>query len=68
MGQIREPITHSWIVDRARGSEGTLTSFSDYKEDSGRFILSDLQDSINVELVEKVELTYLALFTDWSTW
>lgn len=42
--QIRDSLAHGWIVGRARKSEETLLSFSGYKGDRERNVLSDLQD------------------------
>lgn len=37
------------LVNGARGSEVTFSSFLSYKGDSGRLVLSDLQVSFNVD-------------------
>lgn len=50
---IREGIVYSWIVDGARDLEGTLPGFLDCKEDSGRIVLSKLQDTVSCSFTIK---------------
>lgn len=47
----RGTLAHSCVVGKARGSEGMLPKFSNCKGDSGRNVLSDLQNFVKIALM-----------------
>lgn len=49
-GQIRDNVACNCIMDRTRGSEGTLSRFLDCNGDSKRILLSDLRECVNIAL------------------
>lgn len=47
--QIREGLACTCVMDQGSNSERNFPNFSDYKRYYGRFVVSDLQVSVNLQ-------------------